>query len=133
VEAWLPGTEGQGVADVLFGNYYPQGYLPHSWQYSNSQLPCHLGQPNYSPQFAYKWHLGLEPALDIFGGAGAMQLSWPYNNTGFIVQSTTNLTDSASWSDLAVTPTIAGTRYQVAPPETSADRMFYRLRRPQSN
>jgi beta-glucosidase len=29
--AWLPGTEGQGVADVLFGEYPPTGKLPHHW------------------------------------------------------------------------------------------------------
>ncbi len=28
VAAWLPGTEGQGVADVLFGDYKPTGKLP---------------------------------------------------------------------------------------------------------
>jgi len=120
VETWLPGTEGQGVADILFGNYYPQNYLPHSWQYSNSQLPCHVGVPNYSPQFPYSFHLRLEPALNIQGGAGGLQITWPYNNTGFILQSTTNLT-------------IVGTTYQVTPPDTTAAQMFYRLRRPQPN
>jgi beta-glucosidase len=29
--AWLPGTEGQGVADVLFGDYKPTGKLPREW------------------------------------------------------------------------------------------------------
>ena len=27
VAAWLPGSEGQGVADVLFGDYKPTGKL----------------------------------------------------------------------------------------------------------
>lgn len=31
VEAWLPGTEGQGVADVLFGNYDFTGKLTMTW------------------------------------------------------------------------------------------------------
>jgi beta-glucosidase len=31
VAAWLPGTEGQGVADVLFGDYKPVGKLPRAW------------------------------------------------------------------------------------------------------
>jgi beta-glucosidase len=31
VAAWLPGTEGDGVADVLFGDYHPTGKLSHSW------------------------------------------------------------------------------------------------------
>jgi beta-glucosidase len=31
VAAFLPGTEGGGVADVLFGDYKPTGKLPVSW------------------------------------------------------------------------------------------------------
>lgn len=31
VAAWLPGTEGQGVADVLFGDFKPTGKLPRAW------------------------------------------------------------------------------------------------------
>jgi len=31
VAAWLPGTEGQGVADVLLGDYKPTGKLSFSW------------------------------------------------------------------------------------------------------
>jgi beta-glucosidase len=39
VAAWLPGTEGNGVADVLFGDYEFRGKLPFTWQRWNSQLP----------------------------------------------------------------------------------------------
>lgn len=38
VAAWVPGTEGQGVADVLFGAYQPTGKLPRNWPRSNDQL-----------------------------------------------------------------------------------------------
>lgn len=31
VVGWLPGTEGQGIADVLFGDYAPTGKLPCAW------------------------------------------------------------------------------------------------------
>jgi beta-glucosidase len=31
VAAWLPGTEGDGIADVLFGDYKPTGKLSFSW------------------------------------------------------------------------------------------------------
>jgi beta-glucosidase len=31
IAAWLPGTEGEGVADVLFGDYKPTGKLPREW------------------------------------------------------------------------------------------------------
>lgn len=37
--AWLPGTEGSGVADVLFGDVAPSGKLPFAWPRSTDQLP----------------------------------------------------------------------------------------------
>jgi beta-glucosidase len=39
VAAWLPGTEGAGVADVLFGDFTFIGKLPYTWPRSNSQVP----------------------------------------------------------------------------------------------
>jgi beta-glucosidase len=39
VAAWLPGTEGQGVADVLFGDMPFSGRLPYTWPRSVEQLP----------------------------------------------------------------------------------------------
>ncbi|MFA6100241.1 MAG: glycoside hydrolase family 3 protein [Patescibacteria group bacterium] len=32
IAAWLPGSEGQGVADALFGDYPFTGFLPVSWE-----------------------------------------------------------------------------------------------------
>jgi len=43
VESWLPGTEGAGVADVLFGDYNPTGKLPVTWMQSASQEPINAG------------------------------------------------------------------------------------------
>jgi beta-glucosidase len=50
VAVWLPGTEGQGVADVLFGDYRPTGKLPHTWPRTMDQVPWNVdeggqGQP----------------------------------------------------------------------------------------
>jgi beta-glucosidase len=39
VAAWLPGTEGQGVADALFGEVPFSGKLPYTWPRSVDQLP----------------------------------------------------------------------------------------------
>ncbi|HLY25941.1 MAG TPA: glycoside hydrolase family 3 N-terminal domain-containing protein [Aggregatilineales bacterium] len=39
VAAWLPGTEGQGVADVLFGDTKFTGRLPHTWPRDMNQVP----------------------------------------------------------------------------------------------
>jgi beta-glucosidase len=60
VAAWLPGTEGQGVADVLFGDYAPTGKLPLSWPRSMSQIPINAGDPVYDPLFPYGFGLGYE-------------------------------------------------------------------------
>jgi beta-glucosidase len=42
VAAWLPGTEGGGIADVLFGDYPFTGKLSYSWPRSNEQLPINV-------------------------------------------------------------------------------------------
>ncbi|MEP7355714.1 MAG: glycoside hydrolase family 3 N-terminal domain-containing protein [Anaerolineales bacterium] len=39
IAAWLPGTEGAGVADVLFGDAPFTGKLPYTWPRADSQLP----------------------------------------------------------------------------------------------
>lgn len=39
IAAWLPGTEGQGVADVLFGDFPFTGKLPYTWPRSHDQIP----------------------------------------------------------------------------------------------
>ena len=58
VAAWLPGTEGQGVADVLFGDYKPTGKLGYSWPRSNAQLPINIHSAGYDP--LYKVGYGLK-------------------------------------------------------------------------
>ncbi|MDP1676786.1 MAG: glycoside hydrolase family 3 N-terminal domain-containing protein [Bacteroidota bacterium] len=57
VAAWLPGTEGQGVADVLFGNYAPTGKLPHSWPKNMKQIPINVGDKEYDPLFPFGFGL----------------------------------------------------------------------------
>jgi beta-glucosidase len=57
VAAWLPGTEGAGVADVLFGDYRPTGKLSFSWPRSMDQLPINVGDRNYNPLFKYGYGL----------------------------------------------------------------------------
>ena len=56
VAAWLPGTEGQGVADVLFGVVQPTGKLPMTWMSSASQQPINTGDGKV-PLFPYGFGL----------------------------------------------------------------------------
>jgi beta-glucosidase len=58
VAAWLPGTEGLGVADVLFGDYKPTGKLPRVWPRSNEQLKSGPGKDAAGkPLFPYGFGL----------------------------------------------------------------------------
>lgn len=57
IAAWLPGTEGEGVTDVLFGDYRPTGKLSFTWPRSMSQLPINAGDRNYNPLFRYGFGL----------------------------------------------------------------------------
>jgi beta-glucosidase len=57
VVAWLPGTEGAGVTDVLFGDVHPTGKLPRTWPNSMSQIPLNVGDANYSPLYPYAYGL----------------------------------------------------------------------------
>jgi beta-glucosidase len=45
IASWLPGTEGDGVADVLFGAVAPTAKLPHTWPRSMEQVPINVGEP----------------------------------------------------------------------------------------
>jgi beta-glucosidase len=57
IAAWLPGTEGQGITDVLFGDYKPTGKLSFSWPRSMAQLPVNINSGNYDPLFKYGYGL----------------------------------------------------------------------------
>ncbi len=53
VAAWLPGSEGGGVADVLFGKADFTGKLPYSWPRRADQVVLNVGDADYQPLFAY--------------------------------------------------------------------------------
>ncbi|OIJ67991.1 glycoside hydrolase family 3 protein [Streptomyces mangrovisoli] len=69
VASWLPGTEGDGVADVLYGKRAFTGQLPVTWPRSESQLPINVGDASYDPQFPYGW--GLTTLTDVPSGGTA--------------------------------------------------------------
>jgi beta-glucosidase len=57
VAAWLPGTEGAGITDVLFGDYKPTGKLPVTWPRTMAQIPINFGDKDYDPLFPYNFGL----------------------------------------------------------------------------
>lgn len=111
VAAWLPGSEGGGVADVLLRDangkiaHDFRGKLPYSWPRNAVQTALNAGQPNYNPQFPYGYGLGYaskgdlppldeDPGVDLSAGQsdrfferGALAKGW---------QLRTNAADSRS-------------------------------------
>ena len=57
IAAWLPGSEGKGIADVLFGKYNFTGKLPHSWPASTEDFRGRFG-PNY-------WDASIVPLFEL--------------------------------------------------------------------
>jgi beta-glucosidase len=95
VAAWLPGTEGKGVSDVLFRkangkvNADFRGKLSFSWPKSACQSPLNVDDANYDPLFKYGYGLNYAskatvPALDTSypeGGCGKSLAVPVYNPT----------------------------------------------------
>jgi beta-glucosidase len=63
IAAWLPGSEGDGIAEVLFGDYNFKGKLPHSWPKSEEDF-----KGKYGPNF---WDDSIIPLFELGFG-----LSW---------------------------------------------------------
>ncbi len=55
IAAWLPGTEGSGVADVLFGDYRFTGKLPRDWPSNNEHI--RVGSKGEHPSFPFGFGL----------------------------------------------------------------------------
>ncbi len=56
VAAWLPGSEGAAVADVLFGEHDFKGKLPFSWPAHPTQI-VNVGDQDYQPLLPYGFGL----------------------------------------------------------------------------
>ena len=57
IAAWLPGSEGRGVTDVIFGDYNPTGRLSVTWPRTMEQIPINFGDNDYDPLFEYGYGL----------------------------------------------------------------------------
>lgn len=70
VAAWLPGSEGQGVTDVLFGDYGFTGKLPRTWFKTVDQLPMNIGDSHYDPLFPFGFGLSTKTEVGRTLSAG---------------------------------------------------------------
>jgi beta-glucosidase len=72
VAAWWPGSEGDAIADVLFGDYPFTGRTPYTWPRSNEQLPINVNNS--------AGKTGCEAPLIPFGyglgDAGSQPIEW---------------------------------------------------------
>jgi hypothetical protein len=82
IAAWLPGTEGDGVADVLFGDFAPRGVLSHSWPKSMADVPINVGDAVYDPLYPYGFGLtftatGVGHTTETVPNAFTLQQNFP--------------------------------------------------------
>jgi beta-glucosidase len=101
--AWLPGSEGGGVADILFGKAAPTGKLPVSWPATATQEPINAGD-GQTPLFA----LGAGLTYSTGGTVDTMAPTVP---TGLTVTGTTATTVTLTWT--ASTDAVGVTGYDV--------------------
>jgi beta-glucosidase len=129
--AWLPGSEGAGVADVLFGDYAPTGKLPVTWMQSAAQQPINDGDGK-TPLFPYGFGLTYSatpadtvapsvPGTPVAAGVTAtgMTLTWPASTdtggsglAGYDVYRDGTLIGSPATASSAVTGLSPATRYE---------------------
>jgi beta-glucosidase len=57
IAAWLPGTEGKGISDVIFGDHDFTGKLSMTWPKSMKQIPINYGDNEYDPLFEFGFGL----------------------------------------------------------------------------
>ncbi len=130
VAAWLPGSEGAGVADVLFGDHAPTGRLPVTWPASASQQPINDGDGK-SGLFAYGYGLTYAdqpadaaapsvPGTPVASAVTAtgLALSWTGSTDtggsgldGYDVYRDGTLIGSPATTEYTVSGLTAGTRY----------------------
>jgi beta-glucosidase len=128
--SWLPGSEGAGVADVLFGDYAPTGRLPMTWPASAGQEPINDGDGK-TGLFAYGYGLTYPdgsadtaapsvPGTPVASGVTATgaTLSWTASTDtggsgldGYDVYRDGTLIASPAGNTYAVGGLTAGTRY----------------------
>ncbi|MGE5457772.1 MAG: glycoside hydrolase family 3 N-terminal domain-containing protein [Methanococcaceae archaeon] len=88
IAAWLPGTEGGGIADILFGDYQPSGLLSHSWPKDMAQIPINFGDALYSPLFPYGY--GITTLKNSDAGSAPVFTSAAVSNDGLKIEMSFN-------------------------------------------
>jgi beta-glucosidase len=95
VMAWLPGTEGKGVADVLFNQHAGfSGTLSFSWPKSVCQTALNEGDKDYAPLFATGYGLKYGRKSNV----GKLDAAYPAGSCGVSTSYPVfNQADRATW------------------------------------
>lgn len=101
-----------------------------STYYGQATVPA--GNSNFvaiSAGFNYNLAIQVQsPALHVVRAGNNIVLTWPSDDSGFTLQSTTNLSSGFNWSDVLDVPTIAGKQYTLTN-SVATGNTFYRLKR----
>lgn len=133
VAAWLPGSEGKGVADLLIGKRYDfTGKLSFSWPKSACQTDLNIGQAGYAPLFKVGYGLrkgshstlGQLDASFAAGGCGVSN-SFPVfsqaDRASFPLAIRSGSASKPLGADLNVTISLPGISVQTAQIKTQQD------------
>jgi len=137
IAAWLPGTEGKGVSDLLVAakgakSYDFRGTLSFSWPKTVCQTPLNVGDANYAPLFAYGYGLkrgsrsqiGKLDANYPAGGCGASNvypLFGQADRASFPLQIRSGSTVQPLGADLNATVSLPGIKVETAQITTQQD------------
>lgn len=127
IAAWLPGTEGNGLADVLFGDYDFTGKLAVTWPSNfDSGIKVNRGDSNYYPLFPFGYGLNTT-AMHTKEIPGIIEAENYNAASGVQCEATSDLNgglnegwiDAGDWMDYRVNVPVSGTykvRFRVASP-----------------
>jgi beta-glucosidase len=137
IAAWLPGTEGKGVSDLLVAGqgatpYEFTGKLSFSWPKSVCQTPLNVGDAGYAPLFAYGYglkrgqrsHLGTLDATYPAGGcsaAGTYPIFGPADRASFPLHIASGTRSAALGADLNAGASLPGISVAIAQIRTQQD------------
>jgi beta-glucosidase len=137
IAAWLPGTEGKGVSDLLVAGqgtkpYDFTGKLSFSWPKSVCQTPLNVGDAGYAPLFAYGYglgrgersHVGMLDATYPAGGCSAADTYPVYGHAdraSFPLRIRSGTTARPLGADLNATTRLPGIEVGIAQIKTQQD------------
>jgi beta-glucosidase len=126
---WLPGSEGEGVADVLFADQFAGATLPQTWPRSGNSFPINVGDAGYDPLYPFGFGISLRPSLSIAAGTDSVTLAWPASSGGFALEFAESLGE-VDWIRIPDAPSMAGDHFSLDYSTAGKAKGFFRLSQP---